>query len=325
VSSSRPDPAQVLRSHGLRSTPQRRAILAAFRGGPSEHLSADEVHARASQVLPDLGRGTVYATLAEFTELDLLAAFGAPEPVRYETNTASHDHFRCRLCLRIFDLDGPPRVEFANRDGFAIERIEVRAEGVCAECNRYEDGLERGAGAIIAEPVGGAALEGRGVAGAEMEGPLGPLYLAASSDGLLRVAFKEHADAERIEALIGSRRGGEGARAHLAQAIDALRRYLGGEGRQVECAIDWDALGSAEASALMAVRDVPYGERRSYQQLPVDLGVSELGRSLGANPIPLLAPCHRITRGVEVPEAFVGGAARREWLLQHEREHASPA
>ena len=35
----------------------------------------------------------------------LLAAFGTPEPVRYETNTEPHDHFRCRLCLRLFDLD----------------------------------------------------------------------------------------------------------------------------------------------------------------------------------------------------------------------------
>jgi methylated-DNA-[protein]-cysteine S-methyltransferase len=308
----------------LRSTPQRRAILAAFRGGPSEHLSADEVHARASQVLPDLGRGTVYATLAEFTELDLLAAFGAPEPVRYETNTESHDHFRCRLCLRIFDLDGPPRVKLANRDGFAIERIEVRAEGVCAECNRYENGLKRGAATILAEPVLGAAFEGRGVAGAEMEGPLGPLFLAASPEGVLRVAFKEHADVKRIEALIGSRRGGQPARAHLAQAIDALQRYFDGEALQIDCTVDWNALGSAGANVLKAARDIPYGERRSYEKLPLQMAVTELGRSLGANPIPLLAPCHRVTRGVEVPEFFVGGAARREWLLQHEREQLSP-
>src|SRR5512132_4416217 len=97
------DVGHLLRELGLRSTPQRRAILLAFERGPAAHLSADEVHARASRELPDLGRGTVYATLAEFTELGLLAAFGTPDPVRYETNTAPHDHFRCRLCLRLFD------------------------------------------------------------------------------------------------------------------------------------------------------------------------------------------------------------------------------
>jgi methylated-DNA-[protein]-cysteine S-methyltransferase len=129
---------------------------------------------------------------------------------------------------------------------------------------------------------------------------------------------------KRIEALIGSRRGGEAARAHLAQAIDALQGYFDGEALQIDCTVDWNALGSAGGNVLKAVRDIPYGERRSYEKLPLKMAVTQLGRSLGANPIPLLAPCHRITRGVEVPEFFVGGAARREWLLQHEREHVSP-
>ena len=106
-----PDPAEALRARGLRVTPQRRAILGAFSDRPEEHLSADEIHARAAAVVPEIGRGTVYATLAELTELGLLAAFGAAEPVRYETNTADHAHFRCRLCLRLFDVDlaPPPR------------------------------------------------------------------------------------------------------------------------------------------------------------------------------------------------------------------------
>jgi Fur family transcriptional regulator, stress-responsive regulator len=43
---------ESLRARGLRSTPQRRAILAVLDGGRREHLSADEVHARASQALP---------------------------------------------------------------------------------------------------------------------------------------------------------------------------------------------------------------------------------------------------------------------------------
>ena len=63
------------------------------------------MHARAAAVVPEIGRGTVYATLAELTELGLLAATGSPEPTRYETNAEPHEHFRCRLCLRTFDVD----------------------------------------------------------------------------------------------------------------------------------------------------------------------------------------------------------------------------
>src|SRR6202020_2637017 len=98
------DAGELLRARGMRSTPQRRAILSVFSGGRTEHLSADEIYARASEALSGLSRATVYATLAEFSELGLLSAFGSPEPVRYETNTTHHSHFRCRLCLRIFDL-----------------------------------------------------------------------------------------------------------------------------------------------------------------------------------------------------------------------------
>ena len=86
---------ETLRGHGLRSTPQRFAILNAFELDSGEHLSAEEIHARASSSLSTLSRATVYAALAELTELGLLSAVGLPEPVRYELNTARHDHFRC--------------------------------------------------------------------------------------------------------------------------------------------------------------------------------------------------------------------------------------
>ena len=62
MSPSIDEAGQLLRSRGMRSTPQRRALLAAFDGGPSEHLAADDVFARAARELPDLSRGTVYAT-----------------------------------------------------------------------------------------------------------------------------------------------------------------------------------------------------------------------------------------------------------------------
>jgi methylated-DNA-[protein]-cysteine S-methyltransferase len=317
--------ADLLRSHGLRSTPQRRAILAAFEGGPTEHLSADEVHARASHALPDLGRGTVYATLAEFTELGLLGAFGAPEPVRYETNTDSHDHFRCRLCMRLFDLEGPSHREPPRRQGFTIERVELRAEGICADCTDYDTGLDKGAHAILDRETAGDPFGGRGVAAAEMAGPLGPLLLAASPDGLLRLAFEDQADVQKLRALVSSRRGSQAARGHLDQAIGQLQRYFDGENAQIDCAIDWKALSGGLADILVTTRDIPYAGRRSYVDLPTDATATLTGASFGANPIPIVTPCHRVTRGVEIPEFFVGGPERRQWLLSHERQHASAA
>lgn len=320
MSPSSDEAGELLRRRGLRSTPQRRAIFAAFHGGRAEHLSADEVYANASRSLPDLSRGTVYATLAEFTETGLLSAFGASEPVRYETNTAPHSHFRCRVCLRLFDLTGSALAPEQIRErGFTVERVEIRAEGVCVDCNDYLAGLKAGVRAISRSGPPIEALGASGTATAEVDGPLGRLLLAATPRGLTRIAFEEHGDADALRAYASSRRGSQTARRHLAEAAEKLGRYFAGAMTRVECDIDWGVLEAAGPSALRSTESIPYGGSRSYSDLGVRLSAHELGRIMGANPIPIVAPCHRVTRGTEVPTIFVGGPDRRLWLQHHEQ------
>src|ERR1700744_2563608 len=164
----------LLPPHTLRSTPQRRAILAAFRGSSTEHLSAEEVLARAATAVPEIGRGTVYATLAELAELGLLASVGSSDPVRYETNLTPHDHFHCRLCLRLFDVElggGWPRPRLA---GFTIDRLVVRAGGVCSACGDYLRGLDDGAGGVLSRATLGDERIST-LACAAMDSPIGKL------------------------------------------------------------------------------------------------------------------------------------------------------
>ena len=310
---------ELLRARGLRSTPQRRAILGAFRGDPTEHLSADEVYARAAESLPELSRGTVYATLAEFSELGLLSASGSPEPVRYETNTTHHAHVRCRLCLRIFDLiSGLQNPEEITDPGFSVERVDTRAEGICAECNDYDAGLRAGARAISRSGPTADTLAAPGVATATLDGPLGPLLLAATPQGLTRVAFEGHGDFNALQARATSRRGSQTARRHLADAAVKLRDYFSGNTDRAEWAIDWTFLESSGALALRSTESIPYAGHRSYIDLANAGSARDLGWIMGANPIPIVAPCHRVTRGVEIPTTFVGGSDRRHWLENHE-------
>ena len=318
---------ELLRARGLRSTPQRRAILGAFQGGPAEHLSADEVYARAAESVPDLSRGTVYATLAEFSELGLLSAYGAPEPVRYETNTTHHSHFRCRLCLRTFDLiSGLQNPEEITDPGFSVERVETRAEGICAECNDYDAGLKAGARAISQSGPAADTLAAPGVATASLDGPLGPLLLAATPQGLTRVAFEGHGDFDALRAHASSRRGSHAARRQLADAAAKLRDYFAGNTERPHWMIDWTFLETSGAPALRSTKTIPYAGHRSYTDLPNTGTARDLGRIMGANPIPIVAPCHRVTRGVENPTTFVGGTQRRHWLQNHETttKNASP-
>jgi methylated-DNA-[protein]-cysteine S-methyltransferase len=316
---------QSLRAHGLRNTPQRHAILKAFEQDTGEHLSAEEIHSRASSSLTSLSRGTVYATLAELTELGLLSAVGLPEPVRYELNTSRHDHFRCRLCLRLFDLDsgadtrglGPPRS--------VVERVDVRSEGICADCVDYEAGLDAGIGAIerrSSRLPWTDVLQSADVACGATEGPLGKVLLAASSDGLVRLAFENHFDVRELEARAATRRGSRAAREHLKTAGGTLEKFLAGHSEELECTVDPRGIASA-ADALGATRAIPYADHASYLKIADGLAPRELGRWMGANPMPVVFPCHRVSRGKQVPDVFVGGIDRRRWLESHEREYAS--
>jgi methylated-DNA-[protein]-cysteine S-methyltransferase len=310
---------ELLRARGLRSTPQRRAILAAFHGGAAEHLSADEVYARAAESVPDLSRGTVYATLAEFSELGLLSASGAPEPVRYETNTTHHAHFHCRLCLRTFDLhSGLQNPQEITAPGFSVERVDTSAEGICSECNDYDAGLKAGARAISKSGPTVDTLAAPGVATATLDGPLGTLLLAATPQGLTRVAFEEHGDFDALRDHATTRRGSQAARRHLADAAAKLRDYFAGNTDRVQWVIDWAFLESSGAPTLRSTESIPYAGHRSYTDLANPGSPRDLGRIVGANPIPLVTPCHRVTRGVEIPTTFVGGPDRRLWLQNHE-------
>jgi Fe2+ or Zn2+ uptake regulation protein/O6-methylguanine-DNA--protein-cysteine methyltransferase len=311
----------MLRARGMRSTPQRRAILSVFAGGRTEHLAADEVYARASRMIPELSRGTVYATLAEFSEVGLLSAFGSPEPVRYETNLEPHAHFRCHLCLRVFDLRGGQQDPSDIDDpGFVVARVETRAEGVCAECTNYDVGLREGVRAITTSGPATDTLLATGAAVSAIESPLGTLLMAATPRGLTRLAFDDHADVDALRAHAASGRGSQAARRHLAQASASLQEYLAGELPCPAGWIDWEPL-EPSAPALLATLAITYGSHGSYSALDQNLSVRDLGQLLGRNPIPLFMPCHRVRRGTETPTSFVGGADRRQWLVTHEQTH----
>jgi methylated-DNA-[protein]-cysteine S-methyltransferase len=314
------DPSELLRRHSLRVTPQRRAILGAFFGGTTEHLSAEEVHARALRDVPELGRGTVYATLAELNELGILGSVGAPEPVRYETNVEAHHHFRCRLCMRLFDVAiEPPSTAALEKEGYSVELLVIAAEGICVECRLYEEGLEDGAGAMIERRlVDDAALAS--LACSRHESPVGSLALAASEAGIVRIAFEGHADFGPLLERARTRRGARAARRRLEHAEAAVDSFFAGSELELDDAFDPEGLAAGDDDALEAVRVVPYGTTLSYDRLEGELDPYLLGFAFGSNPMPIIFPCHRITRGNAQPLAYVGGTARREALLQIERD-----
>ncbi len=140
---------------------------------------------------------------------------------------------------------------------------------------------------------------------AGMAGPFGPVSLV-ERDGLL-VALEWRVPAEAGESPL------------LAEGLAQLAAYFARRLRRFDLPLDWGTgLGAAVRRAMA---DIPYGETRSYGQIARAVGApaQAVGQACGANPLPILIPCHRVTGtdwfgGFSAP----GGVETKAALLRHE-------
>ncbi|GHF14555.1 MULTISPECIES: Fur family transcriptional regulator [Streptomyces] len=133
------DLLERLRGRGWRLTAQRR-VVAEVLDGDHVHYTADEVHARAAELLPEISRATVYNTLGELVSLgEVLEVSTDGRAKRYDPNAHhAHQHLVCSRCGTIRDvhpagdlLAGLPAGE---RFGFTVSAVEVTYRGICPGC-----------------------------------------------------------------------------------------------------------------------------------------------------------------------------------------------
>jgi methylated-DNA-[protein]-cysteine S-methyltransferase len=113
----------------------------------------------------------------------------------------------------------------------------------------------------------------------------------------------------------------------LLRAVTQLQDYFDGSrtGFDLPLAPHGTAFQQRVWAALAAI---PPGETRSYGEIALALGSSAraVGQANGANPIPILIPCHRVTAARGVLGGYSGGegAGTKRWLLDHERRLSRP-
>jgi Fe2+ or Zn2+ uptake regulation protein len=134
------DLKQAIRARGGRVTPQRVLLLEALRR-LGRHSTAEEVRAAAGDRLPQLSLPTVYATLDLFIELGLARRVNAGGgAIRYDPRVEQHDHFACRNCGNVVDLepaiDDTPARAAARVAGHRPEGSEILVVGLCRDCAR---------------------------------------------------------------------------------------------------------------------------------------------------------------------------------------------
>ena len=170
-----------------------------------------------------------------------------------------------------------------------------------------------------AEPVDSHA----GVAYAALPTPAGMLHLYGTERGLLWIGLPrdERAVSEaRLRRMVGECAIVDDV-GPLRTAIDELTAYVAGELR--EFTVPLDPRGTAfQRRVWQAVAAVPFGVTKSYRDIAVALGqptaTRAVGLANGANPLPIIIPCHRIIGSNGTLTGYGGGLEMKRWLLRHE-------
>jgi methylated-DNA-[protein]-cysteine S-methyltransferase len=152
-----------------------------------------------------------------------------------------------------------------------------------------------------------------------LETPIGRLLLAGNDNGLARIEFDD------------ARQGGciqphwQRGAASLREPLDQLAAYFRGDLLDFQLPLaPQGTLFQLEVWACLA--RIPYAQTTSYGAIARELGRPAASRAVGAangaNPLPIVVPCHRVIGTNGTLTGFGGGLPVKRWLLEHERRHA---
>ena len=133
-----PDPAQLLRCHGLQVTAQRLAVLRAVHGRP--HCTAENVAEDVRAEIGSISRQAVYDALGLLAEKRLIRRIQpAGSPALFDPRVGdNHHHVICRRCGAVGDVDcavgEAPCLTASADSGYEIDEAEVLYWGTCPDC-----------------------------------------------------------------------------------------------------------------------------------------------------------------------------------------------
>jgi len=168
-----------------------------------------------------------------------------------------------------------------------------------------------------------------------IKSPVGDLLLTASETGLTGVYFPT--SRHHRPALVGPHTVapspflphplapspfGRGGTKEVLDRVEAqLKEYF--EGTRTSFDLPLEPTGTDfQLRVWNLLRGIPYGVTTSYGELARRLGDPQKSRAVGAangaNPIPIIVPCHRVVGSKGELTGFGGGLERKRWLLEHE-------
>lgn len=149
-----------------------------------------------------------------------------------------------------------------------------------------------------------------------VDSPLGPILLAGNNEGLRELNFQEGKRPTPIGA------DWEKNAAPFAETVAQLQAYFDGELQEFDLPLA--PTGTPfQITVWRELQAIPYGETISYGELARRIGKPKAARAVGsangANPLPLVVPCHRVVGSDGRLTGYGGGLPIKEALLAHER------
>jgi methylated-DNA-[protein]-cysteine S-methyltransferase len=171
-----------------------------------------------------------------------------------------------------------------------------------------------------------AATAPADVSYARVDSPVGMLVAATTARGLVCLSYEDHdggldAVLDRLAAKLSPRI--LEAPALLDEVRRELDEYFEHRRTAFDVPIDWALVGPFGQRVLRATAAIPFGEVSTYAQIAARAGNPKAsraaGNALGANPMPIVLPCHRVlhTGGKGIGN-YTGGVHRKEALLRLE-------
>jgi len=151
------------------------------------------------------------------------------------------------------------------------------------------------------------------------QSPVGPLFLAASAKGLVRLEFEA-----RVMKLDGKTIQLRESKQALAPYVRELDEYFAGERQDFTMPLDLRGT-DFQLKCWQALLGIPYGETRSYADIARAIGHPQAFRAVGMsnnrNPVAIVVPCHRVIASGGSLCGYGGGLDVKRKLLDLEQSH----
>ena len=156
--------------------------------------------------------------------------------------------------------------------------------------------------------------------------PIGPVALAASTKGLVRISLFGMDGMRRAPEFAPQTlaSGANGAPPSLAEGLRQLDEYFHGQRRVFDLPLDLEGFAPFTLQILALCRAIPFGQTRTYGSLAGEVGCPGaarfVGNTMARNPLPLIIPCHRVLGSDGSLHGFgaPGGVATKAWLIKME-------